>query len=106
MGLLGDGRNGSVIDATAFLDSGITERVGRILDMGLLLAIGTTRDRGAVSIQVTCDGDWDREYFRRSDEATDWLDAIIKAAEAKGLAVARTDPPSRQTRRTGRQKLT
>ena len=105
MGLLGDSGNGSAIDATAFLDSPIADRIGSLMGMGLLVALGTTRDRGAVSISVTHDGEYDREYFRRSDDAVEWLDRIVEAATALGLADASRQAPTVPMARRRRSKL-
>jgi hypothetical protein len=106
MGLLGDGSRGSVVDAQAFFDSTVPERVSKLVGMGLLVAIGTTRDRGAISIQCTHDGEWDREYFRNPTDAADWLDAVIKAALAAGLGESEREAPPRQKPTRRRSGLT
>ena len=93
MGLFSDSRNGSVVDAPAFFDSAVPEQAGRLVAMGLLVAFGSTRDRGAISIQVTCDGEWDRQYFRRPDEAADWLAGIASTAAAQGIGSPPQDLP-------------
>jgi hypothetical protein len=106
MGLLGSNGNGATVDAVAFLDSGLPKRLGELVSMGLLCAIGTTRDRGAISIQITHDGEWDREYFRRVDEAEEWLDGAITILRSRGLGRTAQEPPAPQSPRRGRQKLT
>jgi hypothetical protein len=106
MGLLGDSGNGHAIDATAFLDSGIPKRIGELVSMGLLCAIGTTRDRGAISIQLTHDGDWDREYFRHVAEAEEWLDRAATILRARGLGDPTPEPPGPPKPRRARQRLT
>lgn len=106
MGLLEDGARGAVVDAKAFFDSAVPERISELVGMGLLVAIGTTRDRGAVSIQLTHDGDWSREYFRRADDAADWLDGAIKTLRGRGIGDPVQEAPRTQTPRRGRQKLT
>jgi hypothetical protein len=105
MGLLGDGHNGSVVDPAAMLDSGIPKLTARLLEMGLLVAFGTTRDRGALSISVTHNGEYDREYFRRSDDAVEWLERICGAAEALGLAGERPQGRTVPIASRRRQKL-
>jgi len=104
MGLLSGSNNGSIVDTEAFMDSDLPQRVGRLLAMGLLVTIGTTRDRGAVMLQVTHDGERDREYFRDSGEAVLWLERIDDAAVASGLGESRRDPAPRQTPTRRRQK--
>lgn len=84
-GLLGGASNGRNIDVRAFLDSDVTERIGAILDMGVLVSLGTTRDGGAVSLTLTHDGDWDREYFRSSTDATEWLERATGILRERGL---------------------
>lgn len=105
MGFLGNGNHGSVVDAAAFFDSGIPERAGRLLAMGLLVAFGTTRDRGAISVQITHNGEWDREYFRAADDAVEWMTLVIEAAEAQGLGANGQQAVATQTPRRGRSKL-
>lgn len=104
MGLLGDGRNGSTIDAVAFMDSGVPERIGKLVSMGLLVAIGSTRDRGAISIQLTHDGESEREYFRQTDEAVDWLSHATAVLLARGIGVTEQDPPVVQKPTRGRSR--
>jgi len=105
-GLFSDGTKSSVIDCAAFFDSGIPGLVAGLLQMGVLVAIGTTRDRGAVSITITSDGAFDREYFRDSSTAEDYLRGADEALRAMGLGQSvNGDPPiQKPTRR--RQKLT
>lgn len=105
MGLLSNGGNGSAVDTTAMLDSPVTDLVARLLAMGLLVAFGTTKDRGAVSISVTHDGEYDREYFRRSDDAVEWLERVVGAAEALGLGAAAPEATTVPLARRRRSKL-
>jgi hypothetical protein len=106
MGLMGSSTNGSVVDARAFFDSHVCERVGELVSMGLLISIGTTRDRGAISCQITNDGDWDREYFRRSEELIEWLELAIKVYKGAGLGSPETDGPAVQKPTTRRSRAT
>lgn len=77
-GLLGEGPSSGPIDVQGILDSELPKQVGRLMEMGVLVSLGTTRDRGAMSITVTQDGDWAREYFRNSMDAYEWLERAIQ----------------------------
>jgi hypothetical protein len=72
-GFFGESGNGSTVDAATFLDSDITGAIGELVNMGCLVSIGVTRDRGALSLAVTNDGERARSYFRDVEEAVDWL---------------------------------
>jgi hypothetical protein len=72
-GLLGDRRGPAIVDLASFFDSEITPAVVGLMGLGCLVSLGTTRDRGAVSVTITLDGDWDREYFRASEDCVEWL---------------------------------
>lgn len=104
-GLLGNGTKPSVVDVAAMLDSRITDHVAELVQMGVLVSIGTTRDRGALSLTVTLDGDWDREYFRSGDEACDWLRVAVTTLRSRGLGAIPTELPSVQQPVRRRQKL-
>ena len=106
MGLLSGSSNGSVVDAVAFFDSDVPKLLGELVSMGLLCAVGSTRDRGAVSIQITNNGEFDREYFRRSDEASDWLRHAVTVYRAAGFGAETQQAAAVQTPRRTRQKLT
>lgn len=102
MGIFENGSRAAVVDAAAFFDSDVPQRLGRLVGLGVLVAIGTTRDRGALSIQITQDGDWTREYFRRSDEAVEWLDYwadVIEKNFSSEPVEAATSPKPRRGRR-------
>jgi hypothetical protein len=104
-GLLGNGDRGSCVDVYAALDSALPQRVADLLSMGCLVSLGTTRDRGALSVTITLDGDWDREYFRSAAEATDWLEHAIKVLRARGLGEPAQDPTTTQKRPRARSRL-
>lgn len=101
-GLLGISDNGSTIEPVAFMDSGVPGAIGRILSLGCLVSVGTTRDRGAVSLTITQDGNFDREYFRTPDDAVDWLDRAFAILSGRVEAPTTTPPPTRQRVRRGR----
>ena len=99
MGIFGDGNHSATVDTRAFFDSDIGERAADLVQMGMLVAFGSTRDRGALSIQVTCDGEWDRQYFRDSHEACGWLKEIAERARAAGMGEPAPIPSVKQTPR-------
>lgn len=99
--------SGKPVDVPAFFDSGVPMLVGEIVDLGAMVSVGTTSDGGALGITVTLDGRWRREYFRESEEATEWLlqarDAVrTGAAGAPGGGPQPASPGRRP--RSRRQK--
>src|SRR5215467_3711016 len=84
-GLLGESSTGSVVDVEAFMDSDITRSVARILSLGCLVSIGTTRDGGAISVTITHEGDWDRDYFRTAADCVEWLERAAAILVERGL---------------------
>lgn len=64
---------GNALDIAAFLDSSVTDGIGGLLAMGVLVSLGLTRDGGAVGVTVFNDGRRRREYFRQSSDCADWL---------------------------------
>jgi hypothetical protein len=105
-GLFNNGAGTSTVDCHAILDSHLPDRLATLIQMGVLVAIGTTRDRGALSITITHDGDYDRTYVRSSDEATDYLERAIDSLRAMGLGQPATDPTTVQKPTRRRQRLT
>jgi hypothetical protein len=103
-GLLSDGASASVVDVRAMLDSGLPDAIAGLLEMGLLVSIGTTRDRGALSLTITSDGDWAREYFRRSDEALDWLRHAAGVLRERGLGDPGAEAPATPKPTRGRRR--
>lgn len=94
--------NGSSADVTALMDSDAPELMWRIVSAGALVSVGRTSDGGAVSLTVTLDGRWRREYFREADQLTDWLKAAVVAVETEAERLA-ASPVSKQRAR-GRQR--
>lgn len=86
--------SGTTLDLAAFLDSGFIERVGRILELGVLVSLGLTRDGGALGVAVFDNGRRRREYFRTSVEATDWLDTAHHALSGNGLGAPDSTRPA------------
>lgn len=93
-----DSGAGSQVDVEALMDSGAPSVIWRIITGGALVSIGRTSDGGALGVTVTLDGRWRREYFRDSDELTDWL---LRAAEA---VEAEADAPSASSGRRSRSR--
>lgn len=94
----------SIADVHAIFDSDLPVLVAELVSMGILVSIGSTRDRGAISIGITMDGKRRREYFRDSPAATDFLRSAVESLGGPGVGVPlseahRPPPPSR-----GRQK--
>lgn len=74
-----------------------------IVAAGALLSMGTTSDGGTLSVTVTIDGRYRRDYFRSSEELAVWLAEAIPAIEAsvspdRPSAVAAGRPRRTRTR--------
>lgn len=96
---LEEGGAGSTVDVAALMDSSALEPAWRIVQAGALLSFGRTSDGGALSVTVTIDGRWRRQYFRDVDELTEWLSG--GAAYAEEWAEAEAASPSRRKRERG-----
>lgn len=84
------------LDLPAFLDSSVTDALTSLLDLGVLVSLGLTRDRGAIGIAVFDDGRRRREYFRQPEEAADWLRLAVATLSGNGLGPPAESPPRRQ----------
>lgn len=105
-GLLGEGPSASVADVRAFMDSDVPKYISELVNLGVLVSVGSTRDRGAISLTVTLNGDWDREYFRDSFDAIEWLQRAVKTLRARGLEPAVPEAaPTQKPRRRSRTPL-
>lgn len=93
-----DGGTGSPVDVVALLDSDVPKLLGRCAMAGALVSFGTTSDGGAMSITVTLDGRWKRQYFRNSEEATDWLIGAVEAVELEAERLAASQGPRNRGR--------
>lgn len=78
------------------MDSDIPGALAGIVSLGCLVSIGTTRDRGAFSITITHEGDWDREYFRTSTDALEWLEAATRILQGRITPPNGADRPTDQ----------
>lgn len=95
------GGTGAPVDVDALMDSEAPVLIWRIVRAGSLVSVGTTSDGGALSVTVTLDGRYRREYFRDSDELTSWLAGAAEAVEA-----AAASPVAKAVSRRRRQKVT
>lgn len=93
--------SGKQADVKTLMDSGVPDLLWRMVDAGALVSVGRTSDGGAVSFTVTMDGRWRREYFRDSDDATDWLLTAVAAVEAEAERLS-ASPGSRKRSRRAR----
>ena len=84
------------------LDGLLAQGIAELVDAGALVSLGTTSDGGALSVTVTADGRWRREYFREEDELLAWIAEAIPAVHAaKG-----TEAPPRAPRGRARRSKT
>lgn len=94
---------GKPVDVAAVMDcdgwGGLLECVA----LGALVALGTTRDGGALGVTVTVDGRWRREYFRDGADLTSWVAEAVPAVRraVEGLPPASSDPAPRRRRSKG-----
>lgn len=108
MSWLDGGSSGSPVDVHGILaDEQLVKGLASIVDAGALLSLGTTSDGGALSITVTVDGRFRREYVRSADEMQAWLaeavpgieDELAKGGGRNGQPRA-SAAPRRRTRRS------
>lgn len=91
--------NGSAVDVAALLDgNGAVEALAAMVQEGALVSIGRTSDGGAVSVTVTLDGRWRREYFRSVEDLLPWLGAALDAVRSAPKPPASS---GRQSRKRG-----
>jgi hypothetical protein len=79
---------GARVDVPGLLDSKSGELLHEIMGSGALVSVGLTGDGGALSVTVTVDGEWRREYFRSADDLADWLAAGIPVIRERVAAAA------------------
>lgn len=96
---LDEGTSGKAVDVAAVMDSDAAPLAWRVVAAGALLSFGRTSDGGALGVTVTIDGRWRREYFRDSEELTEWLTGAAEFAEAEAEREAAS--PSRRKRTRG-----
>ena len=96
------GGNGHVADVAALMDSDAPSLLWRCVAAGALVSVGLTSDGGAMSVTITVDGRWRREYFRDAEELTAWMAEAVPAVEtATSDRPASTVPRQRSRGRRG-----
>lgn len=98
---LDGGGSGSAVDVPALMDSDAPALAWRVVQAGALVSFGRTSDGGALSVTVTIDGRWRRDYFRDSEALTEWLTGAAEFAEASAGDLDAS--PSRRSRSRGRR---
>lgn len=74
------------------LDATFLELLVELVELGVLISIGASRDKGAVQVTVTANGEWDREWFRTDEELVDWLReavVVVRAMEPQPSTASR-----------------
>jgi hypothetical protein len=103
-GFFASSNGAAVVDIPAFFDSRFPDAVAQCVALGLLVSVGTSRDRGAVSVTVTHDGRHRREYFRDSADAADFLGLAVAAVRGPGVGDTGRQAAAHQTPTRRRQK--
>lgn len=94
------GGGGQAVDLEKLWDSDVPDLLRHLAALGALVSIGTTRDRGALSVTVTMDGRWRRGYFRESEEATAWLELAVEAVAVEAERLSASADRGGRTRRS------
>lgn len=81
------------------LDATFLELLVELVELGCLISISTSRDRGAVKVTVTVDGEYDFDWFRTDEELRDWLREAIVVVHAM-----EREPSAKSSRRKGALK--
>lgn len=93
-------RSNALVDVVELMDGGAAVNLFRCVQNGALVSIGMTRDGGAVSVTVTLDGKWRREYFHDEDQLTLWTESAANAVGAARGVNAAPVPVARPRRRS------
>lgn len=75
------------------LDATFLELLVELVELGALISVGASRDKGAVKVTVTVGGEWDAEWFRTDEELHLWLKQAVLVVQALEI------PPSNASRR-------
>lgn len=81
-----DGKDKQLVDVCLLLDIHTVEYIQELVSMGALVSLGTSRDRGALSVHVRLGDIKNREWFRIPEELHDWLSDGVKACEEAGAS--------------------
>jgi hypothetical protein len=101
-----NGSNGKApVDIHAIMDSDLPGLIANIVSLGVLVSIGTTRDRGAFTITITSDGKYRREYFQDSTDAADFVRGARAALGGELTGAPATDGPTVRRPLRARQKV-
>lgn len=95
MPLLARSRARVQVDPAAFLDATAAEYLASLVASGCLVSLFRTSDGGALGVQVTLDGETEKDYFRLPEELHDWLKEV-------DAAVSETPPPAPSAKRPRR----
>lgn len=76
------------------LSVSVWELLVELVELGALVSVGASRDKGAVKVTVTVAGEWDDEWFRSEEEVIDWLKEAVVVV--RGLP---PEPPTASRRR-------
>jgi len=81
------------------LGASFLELLVELVELGALISVGASRDKGAVKVTVTVAGEYDFDWFRTDEELIDWLKEAVVVVQ--GLP---TEPPTDSRRRRGALK--
>jgi len=84
---------------TDVLDATFLELLVELVELGCLISIGASRDKGAVKVSVTVDGEYDFDWFRTDEELQAWLKEAVVVVRALPQ-----EPPAKSPRRRGALK--
>jgi hypothetical protein len=104
----GDGSRGAgaVVPTGDVIGPANLVHVQALVDMGCLVSLSRSRDGGAVSVTVTFDGEWEREWFRDAESANlqleEWRETLAPLARADGHSPA-ANQGTRRRRSGGRR---
>lgn len=89
------GKGVQVLPFPEVLSVSVWEYLVQLVELGALVSLGASRDKGAVKVTVTVGGEWDFEWCRSEEELCDWLREAVTAVE-----LHTPEPPTKSRRRT------
>jgi hypothetical protein len=89
------GKGVQVLPFPEVLTVSVWEYLCELVELGALVSLGASRDKGAVKVTVTVGGEWDFEWCRSEDELVDWLREAVVAVKDHT-----PEPPTKSRRRT------